>query len=213
MTQTICRMYSSPETARAAAEELLEFRQLTDAIRVIEPPASEDVSLDAITKSIANCNVPRKEALVYAPRVQEGASLVVVQAPLFSAELVETCLDEHQPIPSGIVRPDPVRFLWDEAAPFSSALRLPTQYANPTPFSTFWNLPVLRKYVAAEREGMETIRFFSSRPGLFSGLFGWRMLLDKATPFSDFFGLPMVSRAVAPFSAALKLPTLILKRD
>ncbi|MFO1115185.1 MAG: hypothetical protein U1E28_05840 [Beijerinckiaceae bacterium] len=214
MTQTICRMYASPETARAAAEELQEFRQLTGAIHVVHPTSSPDATIDETRDRIAKCNVLRKDAQVLARGVLDGNSLVVVHAPLFSAELVEECLDQHQPTPGALpTRPERERFLWDEAAPLSSAFRLPTISSDPAPFSSFWNLPVLKAANTATKAGMETIRFFSQRPDLFSGLFGLRMSSKSSTPFSNFFGLPLVSNRAAPFSAFFKLPTLIARKD
>lgn len=83
MTQTICRMYASPETARAAAEELQEFRQLTGAIHVVHPTSSPDATIDETRDRIAKCNVLRKDAQVLARGVLDGNSLVVVHAPCF----------------------------------------------------------------------------------------------------------------------------------
>lgn len=83
MTQTICRMYASPETARAAAEELQEFRQLTGAIHVVHPTSSPDATIDETRDRIAKCNVLRKDAQVLARGVLDGNSLVVVHAPVF----------------------------------------------------------------------------------------------------------------------------------
>lgn len=213
MTQTICRMYASPETARAAAAELEEFRQLTGAIQVVHPSAAGG-TIDEVRDRIMKCNILRKDAQVLARGVLDGNSLVVVHAPLFSAELVEESLDQHQPTPGVLpTRPEPVRVLWDEAAPLSSAFRLPTLSSNSTPFSSFWNLPVLKASDVAKKAGMETIRFFSNRPDLFSGLFGFRMQAKSSTPFSNFFGLPSISSKAAPFSAFFKLPTLIVPKD
>jgi hypothetical protein len=209
MTHTICRIYSSPETARAAAEELLEFRQLAGAVHIVDAPDDPYGPIDDVVKNIMRHNVPREHAKVYAQGIQYGGALVATNAPLFSAELVAQCLDQYQPIPTGLKDPEPDRFYWDEAAPFSSALRLPLKYDDPTPFSNFWNLPVLKEDTTAQSEGLETIRFFSRKPGLFSGLFGWQLLSKSGShPFSNFFGLPIFARGAAPFSKILNLPVI-----
>ena len=206
MTQTICRMYSSPATAAEAAETLLRHRSLAEGVRVVSPPQNY-VAIDAIIQAIQNCGIIRTHAKIYAERVYDGCALLVCHAPLGTAYAVISCLDKYQPIDSGVPDATFEGFIWDEAAPFSSAFRMATKWDNATPFSTFWNLPVLAKVRNENSDLLKTIRFFSDRPAMLSGMFGVPVLTRASNVFSDFFGAPLSSNEPAPLSKLLKIPT------
>jgi hypothetical protein len=208
MTQTVCRMYASSQTSAAAAETLQRHRALADRVRVVNPP-QQYVSVDAIAQAIMNCDVHKSHAKIYAERVYEGSSLIVVHAPLGTASAVISYLDEFQPIDSGVPDATIERFVWDEAAPLSSALRLAVKLDDSTPFSNFWNLPVLTKERLDESELLKTIRFYSDRPDLLSGVFGVPTITNSPAMLSSLFGVPTHSGDGSPLSNLLKLPTRI----
>jgi hypothetical protein len=70
-------------------------------------------------------------------------------------------------------------------------LRVPVLARDPSPFSSFWNLPVLLGN--------------GSSPCL---VFGESVLSHDAAPFSSMFGMPVLARNAATLSAKLGLPLI-----
>ncbi|MFO1167872.1 MAG: hypothetical protein U1E19_07125 [Rhodoblastus sp.] len=214
MTQTICRMYPSPEIAAAAADAVKRTGFPASLIHVVAPADAAALPAEEVVAAVAQCGIPKSKAQIYAQGVSRGEGLVIAHAPFTSAEAAIDELAKYQPISSGIPEPAPTPPTpWDEAAPFSAAFQLPTRSSDPTPFSRFWNLPVLINSKAGDPEHLETISFFSRKPGLFSGMWRWPLLSSKATPVSDFFGLSALSKSPTMFSDWLRLPVLIRKGE
>lgn len=214
MTETICRMYPRPDIATAAADAVKRSGLQASLVHVVAPEDVSTLPIDDVVKAVTTCGVSRAKAQIYAQGLSRGEALVVVHAPFTAAEAASLELAKFQPIPSGVPDAEPTRLPeWDESAPFSFALRLPTKSSDPTPFSRFWNLPLLRESRAGDPENLEIISLFSKKANLFSGVFAAPMLSKVATPLSNFFGLAASSKSATPLSDWLHIPTLIRKGD
>jgi hypothetical protein len=193
--QTISRLYANEENARKAWDEL-KRRGYADSY-IFTPPArgTEETSVSASAASVAEVMVKafivRSEAVIYARRVTEGASLVTVHAPFSGGLKATTILDRQGPIDSGVSEPTTPSFAWDETVPFSSAFRMPllTQCAHP--FEAISGLPSLIKFKYASRA---------------------RSIPVNSTPFSTALGLPLLLQNPVPISSFLSIPVLMKSR-
>lgn len=188
MSTEITRMYASAADAAQAAAELRE--EGFDDLYLVSPPAAADVPLSAIAAQIAEGRVLLAEAKVYAHGVAAGRSLLTVHAPFGSGRLAETILDSHGPVDSGLAVP-PEPSMWDEAAPLSSILGMPTVIDDPDPMSKVLGMPAL-----------------SDNAFSLSGLFGIPLLTSGEMGDHGRFGLPYLSDNPTPLSSALGLPVL-----
>jgi hypothetical protein len=167
MSHEISRMFATAEDARNAAAELAE--EGFDEVYVVTPPTKEDAPVSAIAK---------------------GGSLVTVHAPFGSGMKATVILDSHKPIPSGM--PEPVREpVWDEAAPFSSAMHMPLLTDDPAPMSRYLGVQPLAGSDCS-LSGMIGMPLLSNNPMPLSSLFGMTSLSDKAAPLSSLIGLPLL---------------------
>jgi hypothetical protein len=192
MSHEITRLFATAEAARNAAAELAE--EGFDEIYVVTPPAKEDVPTSAIAAQIAQGNVYLADARIYAEGVARGGSLVTVHAPFSTGMKATAVLDSYQPIPSGKPEPEAPP-LWDEAAPFSSAMHMPLLYDDPAPMSRYM--------------GVEPL---SVTGRSLSGALGMPLLSDNPTPLSSLLGMTSLSKAAAPLSSLLGLPLLTARR-
>jgi hypothetical protein len=230
MTQTISRLYSSPDSATAAVAQLRSGGFADDAINVVapvshQPTYAEPVETadampvetpdDGIAASIIAGGVPAAHAPTYAEGVRRGETLVSVRAPFGFANKATAILTGFDPVETDL--PDdgyemPPR---DPAAPLSSAWGWPVLSNNPTPLSSFLRLPTLclRRSPPkpdhamvddpapfSKRIGMEVL---SDKPAILSGRFGWRLLWDNPTPLSTRLGWRTLSPDQNPLSARL----------
>ena len=213
MTETICRMYPRLDIATAAADAVKRSGLQASLVHIVAPEDAADLPTDDVVKAVASVGIPKSQATKLAPGISRGEALVVVHAPFTAAGAAITELSKFQPIPSGLPEPAPApSWAWDEDAPLSSALRIPTRYLNAAPFSQFWNIPLLIKSKAGELENMEFISFLSRKANLFSGIFNAKMLAGSGTLFSDMFGMSAISKSATPLSSWFHIPVLI-KQD
>jgi hypothetical protein len=135
MSDPIVRLYASLDHAKAAVARLTTWGYSEDAITVVTPasrppanaPASS-ASQDPVLSTIMARYVLRAHAEVYAAKVHAGNTLVIVEPFFGSGMIAVSLLDESgQSIDTGVVvEPKDPLPMWDDAAPLSSALRLPT---------------------------------------------------------------------------------------
>lgn len=208
MTQAIVRMYPSETAARDAAAKLRSYAFPEDWIFVIAPPAA-GIPPELVETQIVAAYVLKRHAKVYAEGVRGGRTLLVVHAPFGRAGLAMDILDEFGPVPSGVAEVEEPGPTWDDKAPLSSALGLPTLLRNsPAPLSALFAL-------GTKSEGRSLLGFFFGEIGdphfSLSGLLGLPQLSRKAAPLSSTLGLPLVSRKAAPLSAAIGLPLISRK--
>jgi len=143
MTQTISRLYGAASDATACLADLKEHGFGEGEVYAVSPPPPGQNDLSTLAAAIAQGNVLKAKAAVYAQGVAKGGTLITVHAPFGAAAKATGILDRHNPIDSGV--PDPVypRITYDDAAPFSSSLQIPALLSDPAPLSSFWSLPVL----------------------------------------------------------------------
>lgn len=210
MTETICRMYPRLDIATAAADAVKRSGLQPSLVHIVAPEDAADLPTEDVVKAVTSLGILKSDAKLLAPGISRGEALVVVHAPFTAAHAAISELSKFQPIPSGIPEPAPAPpWLWDEDAPLSSALRIPTLFINSSPFSQFWNIPLLIKSKAGELENMEFISFLSRKANLFSGIFNAPMLSGSATFFSDMFGMNAISKSATPLSDWFHIPVLI----
>lgn len=181
--QTISRLYSTEDTARKASDELTRrgYRDVhVFAGRQGEEAAS--ASRDTIVKDMVKAYVVRSEAEIYAERVANGSSLVVVHAPFSGGAKATRILNSYGPIDKGVPEPDFSIQQWDDAVPLSSALRLPLLTKTALPFEAVVGVPSLLKR---------------------KHIFGSARLSDNATPFSSATGMPVLTNNGTPLSSLL----------
>ncbi len=182
MSQTITRMYGTPQRATAAEAGLREAGFGDGQLKVVLTPGqpapganTAEPSVESLAAEIAAANILKAHARIYAGGIIRGGSFVAVHAPFGTAAQATRILNSFDPIDSGVADEDNRLQPWDEAAPMSSALQMPVFLAQPTPFSVVWNVPVL---------------------------------VHKATVLSSWLGLPVLAKKPAPLSGAIGLPTL-----
>jgi hypothetical protein len=135
MSDPIVRLYATLDHARAAVARLTTWGYGEDAITVVtpasRPPANAPASAasdDPVLSTIMARYILRAHAAVYAAKVRAGNTLVIVEPFFGSGMIAVRLLDESgDSIDPGVrVEPKDPLPLWDDAAPLSSALRLPT---------------------------------------------------------------------------------------
>jgi hypothetical protein len=189
----IVRLYATSEAAKAAVANLKRWGFEDELINVVHsgstPPANAPASAasdDPVLSAILSGYVLKEHAKVYAQEVRAGRTLVSIQAPFGVGGVAEDLLDEAGPVASAVKTSEGLPS-WDDGAPFSSALGLPTIVRSSAPFSSFWVLPTLTR-----------------RGGTLSSALG----LPELSGSSFVFGSPSLSRSPAPFSSMLGLPLL-----
>ncbi len=192
MSQTICKMYGSNDNAMAAVAELSTYRWEGEITAISAAGADGAArSADDIVNALLQAYVLRAEALIYAEGIARGGILVVVHAGFSAGQLALNILDRYNPIDSGIPEPASTGMIWDEAAPLSSALQMPTYCADPTPFATAWNLPTLAGDCASLSKAIGLSELASSDSSL-SGAIGMPLLSSNPAPLSSLLHLPLI---------------------
>lgn len=190
MSTEITRMFASPATALKAAEELRE--EGFDDLFVVNPPSANDVPLSAIAAQIALGRVHLPEARIYARGVAAGHALVTVHATFGRGRLAEVILDQHGPVDSGLAKA-PALSMWDEAAPLSSILAMPTVIDDPDPVSRVMGIPAVTSGDCSLSEKLGLPLLKDSDMGD-KGRLGLSYLMDNPAPFSSLLGLPVLSK-------------------
>lgn len=219
MREPIVRMYMSANQAQSAVAALHAAQFATGRVHLVTAPeVTENCSLDDITASVMAGYVLRSRAKVYAERIAEGRSLVVVHAPFGSAGLAIRTLEAFGPTESGWEPPAASSRAWDEAAPLSSALAMPVRLNRPTPLSDMLYLPALRKSRPGflgdlyphtlSMSDVFGLPILNAAAAPLSGLLGLKLLKKGAAPLSTMLGLKLIKQGAAPFSKALGLKLL-----
>jgi hypothetical protein len=199
MSQTINRLFDSPERAAQAAHALRTHHDtpfadvyvVTSRGAADAAPSGGDLSAEAIVALLMKNYVHKSHAKVLADGIRRGGTLVTVHALFGSAGTAIEVLESHGPIDAGV--PDTSDRLnpWDDAAPLSSVLNFPPLLSNDATFSRFWNVPVLTKRGSTlfSKFGMPEI---SGSSGPYKGVLGQSLISHKATPLSSMLGLPVL---------------------
>ncbi len=200
MTQTITRMYATPQVAAAAADALRAagFDQ-HQAILITHAGGHErgsnrpETTLDSLTAEIMAARVLKAHARIYAVGVSRGGSLVVTHAMFGRGALATHIMDTFDPVDAGVAEPADRPRPWDEATPLSSALRLGVLSDQPTPFSAFWNLPVLARHAAHLSTGLH-LPLLANHATSLSQAIGVPTLIPHGGSWSEKVGIPVLWR-------------------
>lgn len=142
MSKPIVRLYASVQAASAAVDVLKAEGFTSDLISVVTESAG---SSDAVAAAIAKAFVLKSEAKIYAAGVKGGSALVIVRAPFGTGGQVGDLLDSCGPIDSGFEEPIVRTNMWDESAPISSALQMPTLSKSELPLSRIFGMRTITK--------------------------------------------------------------------
>ena len=205
MRDPIVRMYETEQQARSAVQKLQDEGFPEDQVFLVTPQSGGTV--EAIAAAIMAGFVLRSHAKVYAEGIQKGRSLVVVRASFGHSQDAIDILNSFGPLDTGLKLPKEPSMAWDEAAPISSAFRIPVLLKNsPAPLSRTFGMPPLSK----GRTGWLAAMFgeIGNPHFAFSSLFGMGLLSRNAAPLSSMFGMKTVSASSGPWQKSFGLPIL-----
>jgi len=181
----IVRMFDSVEKATAAAETLRNAGYADDLVSVVSMAASG--SAEGLKKALMGAFVLASDAAVHARLAGPHHAFVVVRALFGTSVDAIDLLNRAGPVSTTDPTEDPADPLWDDAAPFSSAI----------------HMPVLAKWRPAGGAGM----LVDSRWSLFGAL-GLPELSASQAPTTEGMGMALLSDNPTPLSSLLKLPVL-----
>jgi hypothetical protein len=210
MRDPIVRMYEAEQQARGAVQKLKDEGFPEDQIFLVTPQSGG--SAEAIAAAIMAGFVLRSHAKVYAEGIQRGRSLVVVRASFGHSQDAIDILNSFGPVDTGLRLPREPSIAWDEAAPISSALRIPVLIRNsPAPISRMFGMPPLSK----GRTGWLAAIFgeLTSPNFAFSSVVGMPLLSRNPAPLSSLFGLKTVTASSGPWKTSFGLPLLTGRRS
>ncbi len=177
MNYPIVGLFATSGQAADAIKKLTAEGFTSDLITLVD--SSAGAGKDKIVAAITAGYVLLAHARVYAEGIAKGQSLVIVRAPFSAGGKATKILAAFKPLEVGIEEPADRAALWDEAAPISSALRIPTLSTGL--FSTFWTLPVLThkdvRLPFPELTQSHSTTRLSSNPTPLSSLFKLPLLL------------------------------------
>lgn len=221
MTAPIVRMYETNKQARDAVGKLRKEGFSSDDIFLMTPASKGYAdTVEPLSIAIKAGFVPGRLASACAAGLQEGRSLVSIAAPFGYGLLATKILDGCDPVATGFESRPGYSVAWDEGAPLSSALLLPTVWRNmPAPFSTLFSFKALRrgrtfaspkcKELASPDYALFGKPRLSDNPAPLSSIFNLKTIsVSRGAPWTRSFGLPMLSQNAAPFSSALGLELL-----
>ena len=174
MSELVTRLYASSADAHAALAKLKEEGFTDDLITWVAPdgtsgtsPSPHDTTGDKLTATIMGGFHLQSDAKMYAAEVRQGRWLVSVRALFGVASTIAEILDEFHPVPSNVSVTQAPFIGWDEAAPASSALRLPVKSDHPTPLSHLLGIKVLIK--TRQRSSMLGLPLLTQPNSYFTG--------------------------------------------
>ena len=178
MSTLITRIYEAYGDALSAVNELKKNRFGDTAIHLISmapnDPSEAGLSLE---ERIVKAGIPAGDAAGFAASIQQGHSLLAVNAVMGVALKATAIMNAHNPMTGAVERKDYYVSTVQQGTPFSSIFGLPVLLSDPTPFATFWNMPSLVKSATP-------LSNFFSIPSL------WRQPSTETT----FFGFPKLLR-------------------
>ena len=213
MTQMLIRIYDSEALGGRVAEHLQSkgFQHVYQFNGPTGKGSTGAPARNALVASMMKANVWKSHAETYADRLSKGKSLVLVHAPFGTANKATKVMESYQPTEAGIVEPDQhPEMKWEDAAPFSSILKLPILSKNRHPAETFSGISSLTK-------GKAFLSTLIGMPLLSEGLtqrntsIGMRLLSHSPTPLSSSIGMRTISQSATPLSSMLGLKVLMAR--
>jgi hypothetical protein len=161
-----------------------------------------------LVAEMTDVHILRNHAESYAAELQMGGSLVKVSAPFGSGSAANEILDSYAPRSKGFETPAPGRdFVWDDAAPLSSVLQLPTLTNTEHPAETLTGIASLTKGTAFLSD-LFGIPLLSRGSAQKTSSFGIPLLSRGSADKTSSFGLPLLSNSPTPLSSMLGLKVL-----
>jgi hypothetical protein len=226
MSTPIVRLYADEAKARQALQALRDERFAQDDINLLLPAAAAAAdasdSLESLVSAIV-VGISRGRAKDIANAIRGGQSMVAVRAAWGLAGSAIRVLDAHGPASNPLPQESAPVLGWDNAAPLSSALRLPTLMRGaPMPFSNLFGVEDLapsKPIIGGLRDHRFTVfgePGLSRNPAPLSSLFGLATLTRGGRAIIGglvdhafyFFGSPRLKRDPAPLSRMLGWPPL-----
>ena len=186
MIHPVTRVYASAQQATEAAAQL-KASGFTDDLVTLITPANAASTADGIATQIMAGYVLKARAKIHAEEIKRGASLVSVQAPFGMGGAASDILDSFAPVESAAAEGSDTTMRWDDAAPISSALRIPAIVDGDPTFSGFWSMPVLSKRGRTLCSLLGLPEVSGSGKTTFGGL-----LTSSSLSFSSKLGLPLL---------------------
>jgi hypothetical protein len=217
MTSPIVRVYDTAEQAQQASAKLREKGLPENLITLITPESAPD----ALASAVRTGRVASERAEAYGAHLRDGRSLVAVSAPFGLGREVLIVLERYHPTATGLesaLGAGPT-VGWDMAAPFSSAIVMPTLWrGRATPLSSLIGFSPLARQLTFD----SMMGGLTSPDWTFSSKFGMGLLSKRQTyegrlggverasgktgdMLRSRFALPLLSRNPAPLSSALGL--------
>jgi len=224
MSTLITRIYEAYGDALSAVNEL-KRNQFGSAVHLISLAPNDDTAPgETLEDRIFKAGIPQADVAAFAAAVQQGQSLIVVNAVMGVALKATAILNAHNPRTDAVESKDYYVSTVQRGSPLSSILGLPVLSRDPTPFATFWNMPSLVKS-ATPLSNFFSIPSLWRQPSSETTLFGFpKLLRSKQTlsswynlpllvnskrPFNEFFRMPELTSITSPFSAFFRIPCLI----
>ena len=184
MIDPIVRIYDTAEKATAAAKKVANWGLTADMISLIN--TSTTGTGEGLAAALRDAHVRRDNATVLARTASAGQTLVVVRAPFGTSRVTIHILNGSGPVTTDAPTDVPDSATWDDAAPLSSALHIPT-LAEWRPFG---GIPTLTS-------GKRTL----------CGALGFAELSSSSAPTTEGM-MALLSDSPTPFSSMLKIPLL-----
>jgi hypothetical protein len=210
MTSAIIRIYETKSQGTKAAESLREqgYEYVYQFTGSSDKPDTASEARNNLITSMMSASVWKSHAEFYANRLTKGKTLVLVHAPFGTALNATSVLEDYEPIESGIAETDHKDdYQWDDAAPLSSLLRMPTLSKDRLPAETLSGISSLTtgKAFLSDLLGIPLLQRGLAHSTSSMGL---PLLSNSATPLSSLLGLRTISQSATPLSSLFRIPTL-----
>ena len=206
MSSLIIRIYDSATQSAKAAQQLAD--EGFEHVRHIKAGSGKNANRQALLAELLSAQIWKNHAEIYADSLTKGGALVLVYAPFGSALRAEAAMDKYNPVSQGLATSQPKPdFVWDDAAPLSSVLHMPTLTQVKLPAETLSGVPSLTRGTAflSDLLGMRILNRGAHHNTTSMGL---PLLSNSATPLSSLFGMATLSKNPTPLSSLFGIKVL-----
>ena len=206
MSSLLIRIYDSVTQSAKAAQQLMD--EGFEHVRHIKAGTGKNANRQNLVAELMSAQIWKSHAETYADRLSKGAGLVLVHAPFGAAVNAAAIMDAYQPVDQGLAtsqtKPD---FVWDDAAPLSSALQIPVLISVKLPAETLSGVSSLTKGTAFLSDFLG-MRILSKGVHHNTTSMGMPLLSKSATPLSSMFGMRTLSNNPTPLSSLFGMKVL-----
>jgi hypothetical protein len=209
MPQSIIRIYDSEaQASKVTAHLRKEGFENVFHFSAATGKAAAATSRATLVDNMMQAHFLRSHAETYADRLTKGKTLVMVYALFGTAQRAINVMDSYGPVEQGIADASASDdYKWDDAAPLSSALRMPVLTKRLHPAEMVMGLPSLTKGTAflSDWLGIALLKSGSAKK---SSSFGMSLLSNSATPLSSALGMKTLSNNPTPLSSLFGMSVL-----